>query len=126
MGEGALVLRQAQDERIGVRWEGRPQGSPLRMTCGDKRGEGECAEGAVEGALGGKGAVDEVDFFNGPLQFTGIGIVLDGGAYDVSLGLGQSSTDASEGEVGSEGAAVGFEAEGTAVFFDGGLEAVEG
>ena len=90
------------------------------------RDKGDCAEGAVDGALGCEGAVDEVDFLDGPRRGVYTGSVLDGGADDVALGLGEGAADASEGEVGSEGAAVGVEAKVAAVLFDGGLEVGEG
>ena len=70
--------------------------------------------------------MDEVDFLDGPLRGVRSCFVLDGGADQVLLRLRKSSSDASEGEVGGEGAAVGVEAKGAAVFFHGRLKLGEG
>ena len=66
--------------------------------------------------------MDEVDFADGPAWGVGVGFALEGGLDEGALGCGEGTADASEGEVGSEGSAVGVEAELLAVFFDGGLE----
>ncbi len=69
--------------------------------------EGDCAEASIYRALGGEGAVDEVDFLDGPFGVASVDFVLQGGADEVSLGRGQASSDSSKGEVGGEGAPVG-------------------
>ena len=70
--------------------------------------------------------MDEVDFVDGPAWGVGVGFALEGVVDEGALGWGEGTADASEGEVGSEGSAVGVEAESAAVGLDGGLEAGEG
>ena len=76
------------------------------------------SEGPVNGPLRGKGAVDEVDFPDGPFGVARVGFVLQSSADYILLGWGKAASDTTEGEVGGETSSVGVEAEVAAVFFN--------